>query len=93
MDAVEDALKDRSWPRLAGQRPWMEQELATGVGRGMEQGLAYFADLEDHWEPNADGYLGSYMLQDADSLAQDRVMLLCVLVLVSVREFCAPACC
>ena len=47
----------------------------------------------DDWEPNADGYLGSYMLQDADSLAQDRVMLLCVLVLVSVREFCAPACC
>ena len=59
----------------------------------MECRNAYFADLEDDCDPNADGYLGSYMLQDADSLAQDRVMLLCVLVLVSVREFCAPACC
>ena len=39
----------------------------------------------------------SDMLQDAapdaDALAQDRVMLLCVLVLVSVCEFRAPACC
>ena len=39
----------------------------------------------------------SDMLQDAapdaDALAQDRVMLLCVLVLVSVGEFRAPACC